>query len=148
MKEKVRKRLSKKNKRKLYSELDGLFQRNRVLEETDDDGYGNCWSCGKNLFYRGRDSQGGHFLPKSVTGYHPMRWNKDNCHLQCSGCNNYKSGNIVEYRKKMVKEYGLEYVEEMESSYSGTHKWDKQELIDLIIYYQEENLKLERAKHQ
>lgn len=146
-KDSERTRLKKKKKTQLYKDLDGLFQRNRVLTETDDDGYGNCVSCGKNLFYRGSDSQGGHFIPKSVTRYNPMRWNPDNCHLQCGNCNNWKSGNLVEYRKWMVEKYGSKHVENMENNYSGIYKWQKDELIDLILHYREANLELERAKN-
>ncbi|AUR90644.1 NinG protein [Vibrio phage 1.148.O._10N.286.54.A10] len=54
----------------------------------------------------------GHFL---TTGARPEhRFNEDNCHKQTSYCNNYLSGNVAEYRKRLIEKIGKVKVEVME----------------------------------
>ena len=68
-----------------------------------------CISCGR--FHQGQN-HAGHYLSR---GAHPeMRFDEKNCYLQCAPCNNHLSGNIVEYRKNLLAQYGqglLDYLE-------------------------------------
>lgn len=43
-----------------------------------------------------------------------MRYDEDNCHRQCAQCNNYDSGNIVEYRINLILKIGEERVSAIE----------------------------------
>ncbi len=47
----------------------------------------------------------GHF--KTTAARPDLRFNEDNCHKQCSVCNNHKSGNIDEYIFNLVEKIGL-----------------------------------------
>jgi hypothetical protein len=69
-----------------------------------------CISCGK---YHTGQYHGGHY--KSVGGNPSvLRFNEDNCHKQCSICNNHLSGNIGDYRVNLIKKIGLDAVEKLE----------------------------------
>jgi len=52
--------------------------------------------------------------PRSVGGHPELRFEEDNCHKQASYCNNYKSGNLAEYRIRLIDKIGLERVEWLE----------------------------------
>lgn len=71
-----------------------------------------CISCG-------RDHQGqyhaGHY--RTVKAAKQIRYHAWNVHKQCSTCNNYDSGNIVEYRINLIKRIGQEKVEWLESNH-------------------------------
>ena len=69
-----------------------------------------CISCGttkKHIQYHA-----GHY--KSCGAYPSLRFTEDNCHKQCSTCNNILSGNIHEYRKNLIARIGVERVEALE----------------------------------
>jgi hypothetical protein len=68
-----------------------------------------CISCGRN--HNGQ-YHAGHY--RSVGAAPHLRFNEDNCHKQCSVCNNHKSGNAIEYRINLVKKIGVDRVEAIE----------------------------------
>ncbi|APW37640.1 hypothetical protein RD110_10925 [Rhodoferax koreense] len=81
-----------------------------------------CISCG--LPYRGAFGgafDAGHM--RSVGSAPHMRFWLPQINLQCHGCNRYLGGNVVEYRKGMVKLHGLEKVEAIECM-QHSPKWD------------------------
>lgn len=43
-----------------------------------------------------------------------LRFDEMNCHKQCAQCNNYKSGNISEYRLNLIERIGQEALDELE----------------------------------
>ncbi|BBE76237.1 recombination protein NinG [Phytobacter sp. MRY16-398] len=60
-----------------------------------------CISCGRH-----HDGQyhAGHFR---TTGASPeLRFDEDNCHKQCSACNNHLSGNLTAYRPALIAKIG------------------------------------------
>lgn len=77
-----------------------------------------CISCGITSAqlaekWRGGKWDAGHY--RSVGSAPHMRFNEQNCHKQCKKCNNWDSGNHVEYRKGLIERIGLEAVEKIES---------------------------------
>lgn len=90
----------------------------------------NCISCGKPC----KKENAGHY--RSVGGNPELRFEELNCHLQCEYCNTYLHGNLIEYRKGLIKKIGVELVEWLE----GVHELKKytiQELKDLKEYYKD-----------
>tara|TARA_R100001163_G_scaffold42220_2_gene31927 strand:+ start:639 stop:1172 length:534 start_codon:yes stop_codon:yes gene_type:complete len=71
-------------------------------------------------------SSGGH---KAVT-FDPM-----NVHLGCEYCNNFKSGNLIPYRKNLILKIGIEEFEALESRAYETKKYTKEELKQIEKEY-------------
>jgi hypothetical protein len=51
----------------------------------------------------------GHF--RSVGSAPHLRFDERNCHGQCAHCNNFLSGNLIEYRKALVERIGQQEVD-------------------------------------
>lgn len=67
----------------------------------------------------------GHYRSRGsnpALAYEPL-----NCHKQCSACNNWKSGNVVEYRINLLKKIGQEKLDWLE----GHHEPKKYSIIEL-----------------
>lgn len=82
---------------------------NRYIRERDRDL--PCISCGR--FHTG-SYDAGHY--RSVGAAPHLRFNEDNCHKQCVPCNQYKSGNAIEYRIRLIERIGYEAVNSLEKN--------------------------------
>lgn len=60
-----------------------------------------CISCQRH--HQGQ-YHAGHY--KTVGAHSQLRFNEDNCHKQCSVCNNHRSGNIEQYTPNLIKKIG------------------------------------------
>ncbi len=96
-----------------------------------------CISCGH---IQGRQFHAGHYKP--VGNNQQLRFNELNCHKQCSICNNYKSGNLAEYRISLIKKIGLENVEALEQD-TSTKKYSVIDLKEIIQTYKQKCKDLE-----
>ena len=90
-----------------------------------------CISCGR---HHAGQYHAGHY--RSVGAARFLRFNEDNCHKQCSVCNNHKSGNIGEYRINLVKKIGLERVEALENC-NESKKYTLDEIVEIKNTYRE-----------
>lgn len=72
-----------------------------------------CISCGSHTGKR----NAGHY--RSVGACPELRFEPNNCHVQCEKCNSWLSGNAIEYRINLVKKIGLPMVEWLESSHAA-----------------------------
>lgn len=70
-----------------------------------------CISCGR---YHQGQYHAGHY--RSVGSSPHLRFNLWNIHKQCSVCNNHLSGNLINYRKNLIKKIGQEKVDWIESA--------------------------------
>lgn len=90
-----------------------------------------CISCGRH--HTGQ-YHAGHYL---TTGAHPeLRFDEDNCHKQCSVCNNHLSGNIENYTPKLIEKIGIERFERL----MGVHalkKRTRDELEAIAKHYRD-----------
>jgi hypothetical protein len=78
----------------------------------------------------------------SVGGHSSLlRFHEDNCHKQSSFDNNHKSGNLVEYRVRLIEKIGLERVEWLEGPHKPM-KYTIDELKDLTKHYRKLNKEL------
>jgi hypothetical protein len=75
-----------------------------------------CISCG-------RHHQGiyhaGHYRSRGSAPH--LALDPRNLHKQCAPCNLYLHGNLIEYRAGLIRRYGLEYVEALESDQGTKH---------------------------
>ena len=112
---------------------------NRFIRErdTDDNGFGRCISSGQPLRIPSQNAHAGHYY--SGGKYPELKFNEDNVHLQGKSDNYFNSGNLLEYRKNLIKKIGTERVENLKrlSSMSkrNSFKWDRIALIEIIEKY-------------
>ena len=106
----AKKELAKKHpdKSKLLKQAQTLVNRYVRLRDKNKP----CISCG----HKGnRQIHGGHFRPAGQVPQ--LRFYTLNIFAQCSICNNYKSGNLNEYRESLINRFGIEFVESLESNH-------------------------------
>ena len=92
-----------------------------------------CISCGNS---NTTDWAGGHFYSAGM--YSGFIFDERNCHKQCNThCNKHLSGNLLEYRKGLIKRYGNDFVNELDaiSDSKRDYKYTKAELIAKKLKY-------------
>ena len=67
----------------------------------DHDGLGGYWDAG-------------HYRSRGAAKH--LSFHLHNCHKQCHKCNRYLSGNVVEYRKRLIMRLGSERVDKLENN--------------------------------
>lgn len=79
-----------------------------------------CISCGSmptnDGLIKGQRVDAGHFRSRGSASH--LRFNLLNIHKQCVKCNRWLSGNVVEYRVRLIERIGLERVEALENDNS------------------------------
>ena len=125
-------RRMRERKEKLKSRSDWLKDLQRVFNEFIRlrDADLPCISCGR---YHNGQYHAGHY--RSVGACPELRFNEDNVHKQCSACNSYLSGNILEYRLGLIEKIGLERVEFLERQDHPPLKLSVEEIKELIKVY-------------
>lgn len=112
----------------LKKKLDTIFSTYIRLKYADEDLNVKCFTCDKVYHYK--KIQNGHFYSRSILS---LRWDEQNCRPQCYGCNIAKSGNYIEYYKRLEKEIGkggMEYLEYKRHQVKKMGKLDYQIYID------------------
>lgn len=121
---KAKRRWVREQKERLKSRGDHLKEAqqafNNFIRERDRNQ--PCISCGT---YTAGQYHAGHY--RTVGGNPELRFEELNCHRQCAQCNGYMSGNIVEYRIRLVERIGAENVEWLE----GPHEPKKYTIEDI-----------------
>jgi hypothetical protein len=97
----------------------------------------NCISCNKPPLKKNC----GHYY--SQGGHSNVRYDEDNCHLQCEHCNTYLSGNLLNYQIGIEKRIGAERLIELQGRAHLEKKWSVEELKELIKKYKEKYKQLE-----
>ena len=60
----------------------------------------------------------GHY--RSVGAHPELRFEPLNCHAQCAQCNNWRSGNLTEYRANLINKIGRDKVDWLEGPHEGS----------------------------
>lgn len=125
-------RTKKTDKRKLIEKLDAVFSKYiRLRDAMPHSGLCQCISCG--TLHHWTKIQNGHFVTR---GCMALRFNEMNCNSQCMPCNVFQHGNMLAYRRQMVKKYGEKAVENLELRGNiEVKKWSEWELEEMIKYY-------------
>lgn len=89
----------------------------------------DCISCGKNT---GSKINAGHY--KTTAAYPELRFNEDNCHLQCEKCNSFLSGNIEHYRPNLIKKIGRERFDKL-TDYQESVKLTCEDYKAIEVFY-------------
>lgn len=128
----VRRRLRKQKEElktlsELKRELQVLFNRYIRLSKKM-----ACVSCGKDLSQEKFDA--GHYL--STQAHPELRFEEDNVWPQCVKCNRDLHGNLIEYRKGLVRLKGEEFVLNLEKKHEPKN-YTKDDIRELIKRYKE-----------
>jgi hypothetical protein len=98
-----------------------------------------CISCGKPLVGK---FDAGHLY--NANNHHAIRFNPDNVHGQCVECNQWKHGNLLEYRKGLINRIGETAYAWLEDYAHDTRKFTIEELKE-ITYIYKKKLKDEKS---
>lgn len=121
----------KSNERtKLISELDKWFSIYIRTRYASDDGYVQCFTCGKVGHWKTMDC--GHYWSRR---YYSVRWDEINCQVQCKSCNIFKEGNKPAFERALRRKYGDNVIEQLEIQKSNVMKIDTFTLSLLIEKY-------------
>ena len=100
---------------------------NRFIRERDRDK--GCISCGASI------SEAGHYYSQ---GHHSaLRFNEVNTNGQCTRCNRFLHGNLINYRHGLVKRYSQQQIDLLDSvgTRSPVKKWTRFELEEICKKY-------------
>lgn len=121
----------KTDKRRLVEKLDAVFsQYIRLKDAQPGTGYVRCISCG--AVHHWTKIQCGHYESRANMA---TRWSERNCHPQCVACNIMQHGNLLAYRRNLVKMYGENEVNLIEVQAHSIRKWSEFELEEMMKYY-------------
>lgn len=119
---------------KLLQDLQKEF--NKFIRERDKNL--PCISCGLK-----KELQAGHYF--AVKGYSGLRFDEDNCHGECAGCNRYDESHLINYGINLKKKIGArrynKLLEKACDYKKNGIKWDRSEIEEKIIYYKTINAK-------
>lgn len=79
----------------------------------------SCYTCGVELRWGSSVMQLGHFIPRSNCSQE-MHFDIKNLRWQCRICNQFKNGRWPEFEARLIKEHGLEYVQELKDRNAAT----------------------------
>lgn len=128
-----KKKKGKKDKSKSWykTKADSVFSywiRNR---DADDFGYVSCITCGKRKPWQEVDN--GHYISRR---YIQTRFDEQNCHAQCKGCNGFHAGMTDVYALQLLRRYGPNILEDLEKRKKIEIKETKEFYKSIISKYQ------------
>lgn len=113
---------------KLKAKAQEVF--NAYIRERDKDL--PCISCGQY-----KTLQAGHYYP--VKGYDGLRYDLDNVHGECAGCNCFDEGHLISYGENLKHKIGEQRMAELKQRAAeykkNGKKWSRSELMDIIKKY-------------
>ena len=101
-----------------------------------------CISCHMPANYQGQ-WHASHY--RSVGAAPQLRFDLANIHKSCAQCNSFKSGNVVEYRLRLIQKIGLAEVERLEND-NAIRRFDIDELKSVIALYRGKLRELTKAR--
>lgn len=105
-----------REKKARFLESDARFQKAKAQKSFNEfirirDAHLGCVSCDKPADWGGQ-WHAGHY--KTVGARPDLRFDENNCHKQCSVCNNYLSGNLANYRLELERRIGISEIQRIE----------------------------------
>lgn len=117
----TKKRKKLRSKKQLVKALDQVIR--DILKDRDD----YCVCCGKSRHET--NLQVGHYISRR---YYVVRWDLDNCHAQCGGCNIIHNRNPAPYTLFMERKFGNNKIEELEAKIKEHDRFTRLELEELL----------------
>lgn len=119
----------------LMNEADRLFSIYTRKKNADKNGFITCYICGTPIPWV--NAQLMHYIKRDNK---KLRYSEQNCHAGCYTCNMTNEGNLVEYRKKLVTEFGEFNIKLLENTKSD--RLNRYELTKSIEFWKNEIEKL------
>jgi len=122
----------------LKKKLDTIFS--RFIRHRDSENWTwQCITCSKDVEFS--KAHNCHYIGRGCIRY---RYDEENCHLGCAGCNTYNQEfHMRMYTLHMVNKHWLEYVQEMHRLAKQPYKMWMNDLREKIEYYKERVAKFE-----
>ena len=121
--------MKKPTRKSLVTKLDTVFsqyiRRKDAINEI-----ATCVTCGKKDHWK--KLQNGHYMSRR---HYNTRWDEENCHVQCSGCNVFRAGEIYLYTKYLCSKFGNNFPDMLYEKSNKVVKFADVDLIDMIQYY-------------
>lgn len=99
-----------------------------------------CISCGADNAVK---MNAGHY--RSVGSAPELRFDTRNIYKQCEKCNSYLSGNLIEYRRRLLLKIGAEKLERIEG-YHAPKKYSRNDLIRIKQIFKRKTKRLRNAR--
>lgn len=131
-----------RRKNKKLSDIQPVFNKFIRLRDSNKNGMGKCFTCGRPGYYKEMDA--GHFIPATKTIH---RFNEKNVHMQCKYCNKYLSGNLIAYTLKMQKKYGKAFVDYLHKTQGKLCKLSQSQRNEKYDHYYNLCKELEKKKN-
>ena len=126
-------------KRKTWRVFSLYIRMRDCLHTTGDLDYGKCITCSRLV--KRQEADAGHFISRR---YNSTFFDEKNVSLQCKQCN-LSGGQILEYRRQIIKRYGENADVELEDKAMETKKWTIDELSELAEIYKAKIKELENV---
>lgn len=142
MKPKLSKGKKKPKKRKLSNAKKAAWDALSICirySHAEDGIHAACVTCGKVLPITELDA--GHYEPKNRSN--ALYFCHQNAAPQCTGCNRFKSGNITEYARWMLREYGQGHLDRLAEMRTMEMRWRVPDYEEMEAHYKAE---LDRMK--
>lgn len=104
-------------------------------------GFFKCISCGKIKPFAEADC--GHYHSRT---HMATRFEEDNCHCECKGCNRFSADHLIGYRENLITKIGFSRVERLNVLAHSQKHWLDCELEEKIAYYKAEVKRLSAMK--
>lgn len=124
------KRLEEKSVQELMKLADIVFAKWVKKRDSLTDGTFKCISCG--LFKSTKEMQNGHYFSRR---YSAVRYHEDNNNGECESCNCGDNNHLDGYKVNLEAKIGSERLKWLQENYNKGHKWEREELIELIKKY-------------
>lgn len=116
-------KVSKSPRKKLVRKLDSVFS--AYIRQRDQ----RCATCPQT-----QNLTNGHLFSRAS---YSTRWDEQNCHAQCSGCNYRHEFDPVPFHKFFIRQFGQYAFDELYRKYRETKKFSNSDLVELIEKYEE-----------
>lgn len=116
----------------LVKKLDRVFSAYIRLRDVMPNGFFVCISCGKIKHIS--DGDCGHFYSRR---HMATRFDEDNCHLECRGCNRADGDHLHGYAERLESKIGKSRVDILKWKHTQFKSYSDYELQQMIDYYKE-----------
>lgn len=122
---------------KLIKQADTAFSR-YIRRKNANHEMARCVTCG--AYKHWKEMQNGHYLSRK--NIH-TRWDEQNCHVQCSYCNEVLGGNLKAYKQFLISKYGEGIINELKQRSNKKTKVTLVQVKEIAKNYKEKAKKLE-----